>query len=102
MRELFVYYRVRAGLEAHALVIVEAFQMGLRQQRPGLMARLLRRPVEPGSAQTWMETYAVSAGAAGDGIDSDCQRQIEVAAAPLAGCIDGERHVEVFVSVAPT
>ena len=101
MHELFVYYRVHAGLEADALAIVEAFQAGLREQLPELVARLLRRSAQPGARQTWMETYAMSTGTAGEGIDSDCQRRIEVASAALAHCIDGERHIEVFVSVAP-
>lgn len=99
MRELFVYYRVRIGQEANALAIIETFQAGLRQQRPGLIARLLRRPAESGAAQTWMETYALTTGAVGDGIDIDCERLIEAAAASLAGCIDGERHTEVFFPI---
>ncbi len=100
MRELFVYYRVRIGSEASASKIVDAFQAELRQQVPSLVARLLRRSEEPGAAQTWMETYAMALGPADEGISATCQQTIEAAARPLAPCIDGSRHTEVFVPVA--
>lgn len=103
MRELFVYYRVRIGHEASAWSTVQTFQAALRQRWPGLATRLLRRPAEPGTAQTWMETYAMSPARfdadAKDSIDADCEQAIAAAARPLAASIDGARHTEVFVPV---
>ncbi|KNZ31526.1 MAG: hypothetical protein AD742_16110 [Methylibium sp. NZG] len=101
MRELFVYYRVRVGHEATALSIVIALQTELKQRWPGLTTRLMRRPVEPGSPQTWMETYAMTSATNGDGVDAECERAIEAAALALATSIDGVRHTEVFVPAFP-
>jgi hypothetical protein len=100
MHELFVYYRVRAGREQDAWKIVDAFQASLRQQLPGLVARLLCRSGEGNALQTWMETYAMPSASADGGLGAERQRLIEAAARPLAPCIDGSRHTEVFVPVA--
>ena len=100
VHELYVYYKVRIGSEGAALGIVEAFQARLRQQQPGLQARLLRRPVHAGAAQTWMETYAMTGDHAGESVGAERQRLIEAAAAPLAACLDGPRHTEAFEPVA--
>jgi Domain of unknown function (DUF4936) len=104
MRELFVYYRVRPGHETSALSIVEAFQSRLRQGVPRLQARLLCRSEASGTAQTWMEIYAVDPQPGGDrgdgGITAELQQVIEAEAGPLAPCIEGSRHTEVFVAIA--
>jgi hypothetical protein len=97
MRELFVYYRVRVGSETIASTIVDAFQAGLKQRIPQLATRLLRRPTEPGEAQTWMEIYAATDG--GEGITPAHQQAIEAAALALAPHLDGQRHTEVFIPV---
>jgi hypothetical protein len=97
MRELFVYYRVRAGAEAQALDIVDAFQARLRQSIPHLEARLLCRSDASGAAQTWMETYAIDGGPRSEGITPQDQQTIEAAATALASCIEGSRHAETFV-----
>jgi len=101
MRELFVYYRVRAGREADALKMVDAFQAALMRQVPGLVARLLRRSDESTESQTWMETYAMTSGAADGDLGEERRRMIENAARTLAPCIDGARHAEVFTPIAP-
>ena len=55
MRELFVYYRVRSAQASAALAAVQALQAALRDEVPGLAARVLRRPAEADGLQTWME-----------------------------------------------
>jgi hypothetical protein len=57
-----------------------------------LRARLLVRRQHSG--QTWMETYAGSAGS--PGIDAAFEALIEARAKDLAPFIDGARHVEAF------
>lgn len=89
--DLYVYYRVRSEDAARLQPHVEAMQRELAQTHH-VRAALKRRPEEKEGRQTWMETYldvpegfaSVLAGAA--------------AALPL---IDGDRHVETFVDLAP-
>jgi hypothetical protein len=100
MRELFVYYRVRPGHEARALAIVDGFQDRLRQQTPGLLARLLCRSEVSAVQQTWMEIYATDPQQDAEGITAELQQTIEEAAGPLAPCIEGLRHTEAFVATA--
>ena len=95
MRELYVYYRVPRAAATVAREAVSAAQAALRAEHPGLVARLLRRDgAAPADAQTWMETYARPACAAG--VDAALQAAIDDAAAPLLAFIDGPRHVEAF------
>lgn len=96
MRELFVYYRVQADDAEAALVLVRGLQARLMAQHAGLIARVLRRPEEPGGLQTWMETYAI----AGVGIDPTLQAAIDTEALTLLPLLDGPRHTEVFVACA--
>jgi hypothetical protein len=96
MRELFVYYRVRADDAEAALVLVRDLQARLMAQHAGLIARLLRRPEETGGLQTWMETYAI----AGAGIGPALQAAIDTQALTLLPLLDGPRHTEVFVACA--
>lgn len=100
MRELYVYYRVRAADAALAAVEVEALHAALRAAIPGLVARLLRRPDESGERQTWMETYAFDAARQAAGVDASMQARIEAEAARRLTRIDGPRHVEVFLECA--
>jgi hypothetical protein len=97
MRELYVYYRVRAGDEPVALAIVRAFQAELRQRFPHLATRLLRRPEVHAGQQTWMETYAIESSTGDEGVGVELQHTIETVARALAPHIDGSRHAEVFV-----
>ena len=95
MRELFIYYRVRAA-DAHAAqAAVSQLHTQLRGWYPRLNARLLRRPAEENGPQTWMETYASP-----DGVSDAMQTRIESEALMLAPLIDGPRHTEVFVACA--
>lgn len=96
MRELFVYYRVRADDAEAALVLVRGLQAALMARHPGLVARLLRRPEETLGLQTWMETYAM----AGSGIEPALQAAIDAQAGTLTPLLDGPRHTEVFVACA--
>ena len=93
MRELFIYYRAKAGDALALAAAVHAAQAQLMTDRPGLQARLLRRPATSDEQHTWMETYAH----APHGIDDTLQREIELRLAPaLAPFIVGARHTEGF------
>lgn len=93
MRELFIYYRAKAG-DAQALsAAVLAAQARLQSAWPGLQARLLRRPDPRDEQHTWMETYAL----APHGIDDTLAQQIDAQlGAALAPWIVGPRHTESF------
>ncbi|MEP7294726.1 MAG: DUF4936 family protein [Burkholderiales bacterium] len=95
MRELFVYYRMRSPNAVAARTAVENLQAALREQVPGLRARLLCRDDRPGEPQTWMETYA-----APGGIDAATHARIEAQAVALLPMIDGPRHTEMFTACA--
>ena len=100
MRELFIYYR---SPERHASALqarAHDFQARLCLDHPGLRARLLRRPEVKDGRITWMETYAIDPMTPG-ALDETLQAQIEEhARAALAGLIEGDRHLEVFVTCA--
>ena len=99
-RELFVWYRVRRDRADEAHVAVLALQRSLRSEWSGLQARLLVR--DDGESSTWMETYSLPALSAGadPGIDVAIEAAVAAAALPLAGLIEGPRHVEAFAVVA--
>ena len=95
MRELFVWYRVRADQVAQAGAAVRAMQQSLRAEVAGLEARLLvRAGTDAAAAQTWMETYACP-GLPG-GVDPSLEAKIEAHASALAVQIAGGRHTEAF------
>jgi hypothetical protein len=91
MRELFVYYRIRADAASAGRAAVLSMQHELRTAHPGLSARLLTRRDESGAA-TWMETYARPP----SGIDATLQDDIDLRATRLPSFIEGSRHVEAF------
>ena len=95
MRELFIYYRVRAVDARELQAAVSQLHAQLRGMYPELSARLLRRPTEENGSQTWMETYASP-----DGVTDAMQTRIESEALMLAPLIDGPRHTEVFIACA--
>ena len=98
MRELFIYYRVRASDAAAALRAVQRLQADLRARHPQLRTRLLQRPETDQDLQTWMETYATETSVGG--IDAALQADIEASAAALLALIQGARHTEVFIACA--
>jgi hypothetical protein len=100
VRELYVYYRVPSTAVARVERELIELQAVLRASHPGLRARWLRRPAEPGEAQTWMETYAVDPAVAPAGVDAALEQAIESAAAQRLTGIEGPRHVEVFLACA--
>ncbi|MBC8058426.1 MAG: DUF4936 family protein [Rhizobiales bacterium] len=100
MRELFVYYRVREVDAAAARTAAQQMQATLRARHSGLTARLLMRPETRDGEQTWMETYAVDAVAAVDGVGQSLQSAIEAEAGALQPFLAGPRHTEVFVACA--
>ena len=100
MRELYVYYRVRAAESAAAEAEVRGLQTELRAATPGLQTRLLRRPGEQDGRQTWMEIYSMESAVDVGGVSARLEATIEASAAERLTHIDGSRHVEVFVACA--
>ena len=116
MRELFVYYRVRAAQTEAARPVALAFQAELSSRHPALTARLLRRDegthVDTGvnenashendSARdpTWMETYLIDPCIDAAGVSAALQAEIEAAAQALTPFLSGSRHTEVFIACA--
>lgn len=100
MRELFIYYRIRADDARAALEVAQALQARLRAQHPGLTARLLRRPEDQDRQQTWMEIYSLHREGESAGVTHALQEQIDAAARALAPFIVGTRHTEVFIPCA--
>lgn len=101
MRELFIYYRVRATDRELAKVIVLGFQARLRECFPQLTTRLLYRPETTDGQLTWMETYATDRRQDPTGVSPHLQATIEDFAAALAPLLQGARHAEVFTVCAP-
>jgi hypothetical protein len=93
--ELYVYYLVARASWPAALQCVLDFQQRLRDQHPGLAARVLRRSGERADAVTLMEIYAFDDGIHG-GIDPALRSRIEEAAAVLTPMLSGSRITEVF------
>ena len=100
MRELFVYYRVLPQHVDTARVAVSCMHAALCERHPGLRARLLERPFEPGAARTWMETYRADCELHPGGVDETLQADIAAAALALSAWTDGPRHTEVFIACA--
>jgi hypothetical protein len=76
------------------------FQSVLRAKTPGLLTRLLRRPVASDGLSTWMEVYAMDAEVEPAGVSTSLQADIEREAALHLTRIEGPRHVEIFVACA--
>lgn len=103
MRELFIYYRIRADGAQEALAAAHGLQARLRERHPGLTARLMRRPDEPHPHQTWMEIYAFdphAEDARDAGVTPQIEAEIAAEAAVLTPFLAGPRHTEVFVPCA--
>ena len=107
MRELYIYYTVRADTGAGFASHVAAFQHAMTEAVPGLRARALCRDdnasppsgIDANPARTWMEIYATDPDRLPDGVDVGMQALIETKARSLARFIDGGRHIEAFVAV---
>lgn len=99
--ERCVYYRVPAALQARLAPALHAAQARLCADRPGLQARLLRRPQADAQGRaTWMEVYTRPP----RGLTPQDGPAIEAALAPLLldqGLDPGERHIEDFLPLAP-
>ena len=96
MRELFIYYRVRAIDQESAKAAVLGFQARLRACYPQLVTRLLSRPETTDGQLTWMETYATDPRQDPTGVSPHLQATIEDFAAVLTPLLQGARHAEVF------
>ena len=89
--DLYVYYRVRSDDAIRLQPQVEAMQRTLSHSYP-VQAALKRRPEENDGRQTWMEIYL--------NVPEGFASVLNGAAAALT-LIDGDRHVEAFVDLAP-
>ncbi|MFC0170363.1 DUF4936 family protein [Pseudoduganella danionis] len=92
--DLYIYYRVAEAQAAALLPQVQAMQAALDACH-GVQCALKRRPDSKDGLQTWMEVYGGCAPA------FETELAQAVAAAGLAAHIDGARHTEVFVDIAP-
>ena len=105
MRELFIYYRVRAGTTRAAREAVVAMQRELATMHEGLEARLLMRADAATGDATWMEIYAARRGLVDGGeetvLDDRLEAEIANRALALAPFIEGARHVERFEAAPP-
>lgn len=93
--ELFLYWRTPAQNLAAAQAAVLALQRDLRQDHPGLVARLYVRQEEARPDPTLMETYAHPAGI-GTALR---QAIVNATSGELAPWCQGARHLEVFAPV---
>jgi hypothetical protein len=91
--DLYIYYRVREDDCARLAAAVRAMQARLAAE--GLPGTLKRRPDTKEGRQTWMEVYPAVDDAKAARIEQAC------AQAGLGGMIDGARHREFFMDVAP-
>ena len=96
--ELFVYYRVAQSDVQAALTAVRSFQQRLREQHPGLAARVLQRSGERDTDVTLMEVYTFNRGGI-RGIDSALQARIETGATALTPLVVSARRIESFDSL---
>lgn len=96
-RRLYVYYRVPLVHLHDLLARVRQTQARLSADHPGLQADLLRRPELRDGDVTLMETYAIDAATAADGLDQPLIDHIErTLGTALADLPCGARHAEVF------
>jgi hypothetical protein len=96
-RELYVYYRVAQTHWRVAADAVSAWQHELRRTRPGLIARVLRRPEARDDAVTLMETYACEPH--NGAIDVALQAAIERGPPTVQPWLKGLRQIEPFDAI---
>ena len=91
--DLYIYYRVRSENATALRVCVESLQRRLEKEY-AIVTGLKRRPEEKDGLQTWMEIYF----AVPDGFEAALADALP---AGLPALIEGPRHTEHFVDVAP-
>jgi hypothetical protein len=92
--DIYVYYRIRVADATQHQAQVATMQTRLTREC-GVSAAQKRRPETKDGRHTWMEVYL----AVPDGFEAALNQAVEQSA--VANLIDGERHVEYFVDVAP-
>ncbi len=92
--ELYIYYRVREDRAAQLAPQVIAMQQRLHADT-GVQGQLKRRPLIKDGVQTWMEVY----GATPTGFEAELNKAVKQSG--ILASIDGERHTEIFVDIAP-
>jgi len=76
------------------------WQRALRARHPVLRCRLLRRPAAEDDTLTWMEIYACDDAQLSIAAGTALGAELSAGTPAIAGWIDGQRHVEVFVGCA--
>lgn len=94
MQDLYIYYRVREANAAELAPKVRAMQQQLATKL-GIVGKLKRRPQAPDGVQTWMEVYLATS----TGFEAVLAAAVHDAG--LGVLIDGKRHTEVFLDIAP-
>ncbi len=94
MEHLYIYFKAAEADASTVQARVTSMQARLRQEH-GLAAHLQRRPQVQDGLHTWMEVYA------GFSTDFEAILQNAVADAELLPCIQGGRHAELFMDIAP-
>ncbi|RJF95829.1 DUF4936 family protein [Noviherbaspirillum saxi] len=92
--DLYIYYRIRSEHAEELRSRVSALQQCVLREY-GIVTRIKRRPEEKDGLQTWMEVYL----SVPTGFEATLDRL--VAEAQLDALIDGPRHTEHFVDIAP-
>lgn len=92
--DLYIYYAVHVDLADALTAKVLEMQKNLAGEC-GVSTSLKRRPAAINGRHTWMEVYL----SAPDGFDALLEQA--VTQTKLATLIDGERHTEYFMDVAP-
>ena len=96
-RQLFIYWRVAGGDAASAQAAARQLQASLRNAQAGMHAALFVRSDTLADEATFMETYALAAQVAADGIPAALQQHIvEAGRLALQPWLRTARHVEVF------
>lgn len=94
MQHLYVYFKAAEAQSEAVAARAMAMQAVLRQAH-GLQAGLQRRPQAQDGLHTWMEVYA------GFPDNFEAMLQQAVKETGLASCIQGARHAEFFMDIAP-
>lgn len=94
---LYVYYRVPLAQQVAARRAIEAMQMQLMREHPGLRAKLMCRAEETENVveSTWMEVYEHPSG-----VSVACEHSLKALVQALPPALIGARHTEVFCPLA--
>ena len=92
--DCYIYYRAASRHQQQVATLAGELLLQLAQ-KTGAVTELKRRPETENDMQTWMEVYR--------NIPADFETQMEAAfqQTAMVSLIDGKRHLEYFMDVAP-